>query len=141
MNQLKKETESFSRVAREGFNSEIGTDGGIAILDPKLIEAALAREMAQFESKSDRSKVHQITMCIGYNTWMHFQMTTIPCLGDEIALFHQGGREQVYTVAKIRHNAYASSQEREISRKSTVVVWLELVKNPARIGSVSKWSN
>ena len=137
MSNLKKEVESFSHASRKDFSSTIKDNYAFAQVDPKVIEDCLARGMAELSSRHRQSIEYQVILCLSPSSFVNFQMATLPAIGDEIEVFHQGGREQVYRVIKMRHSAYVSKAVLESNSHSSATIWVELINNPARIGRIS----
>jgi hypothetical protein len=105
-------------------------------IDPKLIEAYLAREIAKVAPENCRLPVHQITIFADHGIASNFQSLTIPLVGDEITLHNTNGREQTYKVVKIRHSAYLSTTKLQSGVNSSAIIWCELIHNPIKIGVI-----
>ncbi len=105
-------------------------------IDPKLIEAYLAKEMAKSAPEDCKLPVHQITIFTNSGVASNFQSLTIPLVGDEITIYNTNGREQIYKVIKIRHCAYISANKLQIGSNSSAIIWCELVHNPIKIGVI-----
>jgi hypothetical protein len=97
--------------------------------NPQMIEAYLAREMANFALENAKLMMHEVTIRTNPGGTVNFQMATIPSIGEEIAVSHGNGREQVYRVVNVRHNAYASNSNLKYAAKA-VTIWGELVQRP-----------
>jgi hypothetical protein len=144
MKSIEKELQSFNFattktneiLASESLNSASRDDASFNRIDPKLIEAYLTGELAKLELLNRKPIIYQITICVNSNSSVNFQMSTIPHLGEEVTVLQQNGKEQVYKVIKIRHNAYGSDKQLQQSSKSAAVIWGELINNPAKIAAV-----
>lgn len=105
-------------------------------IDPKLIEAYLAKEIARAVPENYKLPVHQITIFADRGVAKHFQSLTIPLVGDEVTIYNTSGREQIYKVIKIRHCAYLSTTKLQSGSNSSAIIWCELVSNPIKIGVI-----
>ena len=132
---IKGREESILR-AEADFRSTNNEKSILSQIDPKLIEAYLAKEIARTKSENDRPPIHQVTIFTDRNTAGNFKTFTVPLVGDEIMVHNRNGREQVYKVIKIRHSAYFSTEKLESSSVSNAIVWCELIQNPEKVGLV-----
>jgi hypothetical protein len=137
MNNTTKEREEFIVGSKGDFHFGNNSEGSVlSKIDPKLIEAFLAKEIAKADPKKNKLQSYQITIFADRDIAGNFQMATIPLVGDEITIHNRNGREQVYKVVKVRHSAYFSAAKLEDASNSNVIVWCELVQNPAKVGLV-----
>ncbi len=95
---------------------------------PSVVEAYIAREMANFALENSKLLMHQITVHINSGGSMEVKMANIPSIGEEIALVQGSGRDQVYRVRNIRHNAYSNHTNLKSPPKATITIWCERVQ-------------
>jgi hypothetical protein len=137
MNNTTKEREEFIVGNKGDFHfGHTNESSVLSKIDPKLIEAFLAKEIAKKESEKIQLKVYQITIFADRDIAGNFQVLTIPLVGDEITIHNRNGREQVYEVIKVRHSAYFSTTKLEDSANSNSVVWCKLIQNPVKVGLI-----
>jgi hypothetical protein len=136
MNNITKEREKFTIGNKTNLHSTNNEDSVLSKIDPRLIEAYLAREMAKVESENCKLPVHQITIFADRTIASNFQTLTVPLVGDEIAIHNRNGIEQIYRVTKIRHSAYLSTAKLQRPSNISAVVWCELINNPVKLGVV-----
>jgi hypothetical protein len=102
----------------------------VAITDPapSVVEAYIAREMANFALENSKLIMHQITVRTNPGGSMEVKMANIPSIGEEILLVQASGREQVYRVRNVRHNAYPNHTNLKSAPKANITIWCERVQ-------------
>lgn len=131
-----KEREESILKTKTNLHSASNEKSALSNVDPKLIEAYLAREIAKAAPENCRLPVHQITIFTNSGVASNFQSLTVPLVGDEITIHGTNGREQIYKVVKIRHSAYLSTTNLQSSSNSSAIIWCELIHNPIKIGVI-----
>lgn len=131
-----EEREKSPLETKANFHSTNNEKSVLSKIDPRLIEAYLAKEIAKAAPENSKLPVHQITVFTNSGVASNFHSLTIPLVGDEITIHNPSGREQTYKVAKIRHSAYFSATNLQSGSNSSAIIWCELVHNPIKIGVI-----
>jgi hypothetical protein len=131
-----KEREESILETKTNFHYTNNEKSVLSKINPKLIEAYLAREIAKAATEDCKLPVHQITIFADRGVASNFQSLTIPLVGDEVTIHGTNGKEQIYKVVKIRHSAYLSATELQSSSNSSAIIWCELIHNPTKIGAI-----
>ena len=131
-----KEREESIPEAKTNLHSTSNEKSILSKIDPKLIEAYLAKEIAKTAPGNCSLPVHQITIFAEHGVASNFQSLTVPFVGDEITIYNVNGREHTYRVVKIRHAAYLSTTKLQSASNSSAIIWCELIHNPTKIGVI-----
>jgi hypothetical protein len=72
--------------------------------------------------------MYQVTIIFNDDGSNRFNMSKIPSIGEEVAIVHGNGDENIYKITKVRHRAYRCGiDQSRYSHESTAIVWGELV--------------
>jgi hypothetical protein len=70
---------------------------------------------------------YQVSIIFSNGGMNRFEMSAIPCIGDEVALVHGDKSENLYRINKVRHRAYRCDRNPEYSHESAAIAWADLV--------------
>jgi hypothetical protein len=72
--------------------------------------------------------MYQVTIIFNPGGSNRFEIPTIPRVGEEVAVVHGNGEEDVYKVTRVRHRAYRCGiAPGAYSHESAAMIWGDLV--------------
>jgi|GEM_PF-5976002 len=72
--------------------------------------------------------MYQVTIVFNTGGFNRFSIPVIPRVGEEVAIVHDNGEQEVYKITKVKHRAYSCGIKMdEYAHESAAMIWGELV--------------